>query len=182
MAKGGSRIADVVERYGSALYSFIRGRVPTEADAEDLLQDVWMQLSSQPEIEAIGQMSGWLFRVARNRITDRYRKRRTIPLEDLAFEDEDGGIGFRDILLAEDSDPDLGELKRIFWAELMAALEELPAAQREVFVQNEIEELTLQEIADRNGENLKTIISRKHYAVRKLRDRLRTLYDELIRT
>lgn len=181
MAEGRGGIARIVARYGSALFGFIRGRVPTDADAEDLLQDVWVQLSSQPEIEAIGQMSGWLFRVARNKITDRYRKKRTTALEDLAFEDEDGGIGFRDILLADEHDPDLGELKRIFWEELMAALEGLPEAQRDVFVKNEIEEMTLQEIADHSGENLKTIISRKRYAVLKLRERLRTLYEELIR-
>ena len=82
--------------------------------------------------------------------------------------------------MADDHDPDLAELKRIFWEELMAGLEELPTNQREVFVQNELEEKTLQQIADEQGENLKTIISRKRYAVMKLRERLNTVYTELI--
>ena len=168
------------KRYGRGLLSFIRGRVRTEADAEDVLQDVWMQLASQPEIEAIEQMGAWLFRVARNRITDRYRKKRTSAIEDLAYEEEDGGLGFRDILLADDSDPDLAELKRIFWEELMSGLDTLPEEQRVVFVRNELEEETLQSIADDLGENLKTIISRKRYAVMKLRERLRNTYNELL--
>lgn len=180
MAEGRTGIAGIVERYGGALFGFIRGRVPTDADAEDVVQDVWVQLSSQPEIETIEQMSGWLYRVARNKITDRYRKKKTTALEDLEYEDEDGGLGFRNILLADDNDPDLGELKRIFWEELMSALDELPENQRSVFVQNELEEITLQEIADRSGQNLKTIISRKRYAVMKLRERLKDLYNELV--
>lgn len=180
MAERQVGIAAAVKQYGTALYRFIRGRVPTDADAEDVLQDVWAQYSSQPEIDAIEQVSSWLYRVARNKITDRYRKKRTTPLEDLAYENEDGDIGFREILLADDSDPDLGELKRIFWDELMNALEQIPPEQRDVFVQNELEERTLQEIADEKGENLKTIISRKRYAVMKLRDRLRGIYTELI--
>lgn len=180
MADKPKRITNVVKEYGRALYAFIRGRVRTEADAEDVLQDVWTQFASQPEVEAIGQVSGWLYRVARNKITDRYRKKTTTPLEDLSYEDEDGELGFREILLADDHDPDLAELKRIFWEELMAGLEELPANQREVFVQNELEEKTLQQIADEQGENLKTIISRKRYAVMKLRERLTSVYQELM--
>jgi len=175
-------ITATVKSYGRALLGFIRGRVRTEADAEDILQDVWAQLAAQPEVEAIEQVGAWLYRVARNRITDRYRRKTTTPLEDLAYEDLDGDLGFRDILLADDNDPDLAELKRIFWEELNAGLEELPAEQREVFVRNELEDETLQAIADDLGENLKTIISRKRYAVIKLRGRLRTTYDELLGT
>lgn len=174
-------ITRIVKRYGRALYAFIRGRVRNEADAEDVLQDVWTQFASQPEIAAIEEVSGWLYRVARNKITDRYRKKRPASLEDLGYEDEEGDIGFREILLADDQDPDLAELKRIFWEELMAGLEDLPAEQREVFVQNELEEKTMQQIADERGENLKTIISRKRYAVMKLRERLNTTYLELLK-
>lgn len=181
MADKQRNIAAAVQRYGSALGRFIRGRVPTDADAEDVLQDVWTQFASVPEVDTIEQVSGWLFRVARNKITDRFRKKRTAALEDFAYEDEDGGLGFREILLADDNDPDLAELKRIFWEELMSALDDLPPAQREAFVLNELEEITLQEIADRSGENLKTIISRKRYAVMKLRERLKRTYDELVR-
>lgn len=180
MADNPKRITSIVKEYGRALYAFIRGRVRTEADAEDVLQDVWTQFASQPEVEAIEQVSGWLYRVARNKITDRYRKKTTTPLEDLSYEEEDGELGFREILLADDQDPDLAELKRIFWEELMAGLEELPANQRVVFVENELEEKTLQQIADEQGENLKTIISRKRYAVMKLRERLTAVYHELI--
>ena len=181
MAERQASIATAEKEHGRSLFRFIRGRVPTDADAEDVLQDVWAQFASQPEIDAIEQVSGWLFRVARNRITDRFRKKKTAALEDFTFEDADGDIGFREILLADDNDPDLAELKRIFWDELMQALDELPPAQRDVFVQNELEEVTLQEIADRSGENLKTIISRKRYAVMKLRERLRSTYNELIK-
>lgn len=173
-------IARVVKQYGSALFGFIRGRVPTDADAEDVLQDVWTQFSSQPEIEAIEQVSGWLYRVARNKITDRYRKKRPAALEDLAYEDDEGGIGFKEILLAVDDDPDMHMLRDLFWEELRTGLEEMPEKQRLVFIQNELEDKTLQAIADEQGENLKTIISRKRYAVQRLRERLGTLYNELI--
>lgn len=179
MAEEQRSITSTVKQYGRSLYAFIRGRVRSDSDAEDVLQDVWTQFVSQPELEAIEQVSGWLYRVARNKITDRYRKKTTIPLEEFSFEDEGGDLGFRDILLADDTDPDLAELKRIFWEELMAGLEELPEDQRLVFVQNELEEKTLQEIANEQGENLKTIISRKRYAVMKLRERLRTVYTDL---
>lgn len=175
-------IAGVVQRYGRGLLAFIRGRVRTRDDAEDVLQDVWLQLASQPELEAIEQVGAWLFRVARNKITDRYRKKTTTALEDLHLEDDDEGIGFQDILLADDNDPDLADLKRIFWEELMIGLDKLPEVQREVFVRNELEDETLQSIADEKGEPLKTIISRKRYAVQKLRDHLRSTYQELLGT
>ena len=175
-------ITSVVQRYGRGLFAFIRGRVRTRDDADDVLQDVWLQLASQPELEAIEQVGAWLFRVARNKITDRYRKKTTTALEELHIEDDDEGIGFQDILLADDNDPDLAELKRIFWEELMIGLDKLPEVQREVFVRNELEDETLQSIADKKGEPLKTIISRKRYAVKKLREHLRSTYHELLGT
>ena len=180
MAAEQRTIATAVRQYGRQLFAFIRGRVNTDADAEDILQDVWMQYSSQPEVEAIEQVSAWLYRVARNRITDRYRKKKTTALEDFTYEDEDGGMNFKEILLAHDDDPDARMLKELFWRELVDALEEVPEKQRLVFVQNEMEEKTLQQIADEQGENLKTIISRKRYAVQRLRERLETIYRELL--
>ncbi|HQW42275.1 MAG TPA: sigma factor, partial [Flavobacteriales bacterium] len=99
-------ITSVVQRYGRGLFAFIRGRVRTRDDADDVLQDVWLQLASQPELDAIEQVGAWLFRVARNKITDRYRKKTTTALEELHIEDDDEGIGFQDILLADDNDPD----------------------------------------------------------------------------
>lgn len=173
-------ITSTVEQYGSALFGFIRGRVPTDADAEDVLQDVWVQFSSQPEIEAIEQVGAWLFRVARNKITDRYRKKRTESLEERGFFDDEGVLVFRDVLMADGTDPDTAMLRDIFWEEMNAALDGMPAKQRLVFVQNELEDKTLQAIADEQGENLKTIISRKRYAVLKLRERLESIYTELV--
>jgi len=181
MAERHSAIAAVVDQYRSGLLRFIRGRVPTDADAEDVVQDVFAQLASQPEVSAIEQMSAWLFRVARNRITDRYRKKKTSALEDLVYEDEDGGIDFRRILIASDEDPDTRMLRDIFWNELRDALSELPPEQRLVFEENELQDKTLQRIADEQGQNIKTIISRKRYAVLHLRERLATTYKELVR-
>ena len=174
-------IAQVVAQFGRALFGFIRARVPTDADAEDLLQDVWAQLSMQPEVEAIEQMSGWLHRVARNKIIDRYRKGSTEPLDDMVLEDEEGEFSFGQLLLAVEDDPDLRMLRDLFWQELEAALAELPENQRLVFVQNELEDKTLREIAEEQGENIKTIISSKRYAVQHLRERLETTYHELTR-
>ncbi|MBS1498249.1 MAG: sigma-70 family RNA polymerase sigma factor [Bacteroidetes bacterium] len=181
MARKQGGITRAVARYGRALFGFIRARVPTDADAEDLLQDVWAQLSLQPEVEAIDQMSGWLYRVARNKIIDRYRKGSTEALDDLVTEDEEGTFSFGELLLAVEDDPDLRLLRDLFWQELEAALAELPENQRLVFVQNELEDKALRVIAEEQGENIKTIISRKRYAVQHLRERLETIYHELTR-
>lgn len=182
MSEDHAVITSAVEQHRGGLFRFIRGRVPTDADAEDVLQDVFTQLASQPEVDAIEQMSAWLYRVARNRITDRYRKKKTAALEDFVYEDEEGGIDFRRILLATDDDPDTRMLRDIFWTELREVLNELPPEQRLVFEQNELQDKTLQQIADEQGQNLKTIISRKRYAVLRLRERLATTYNELVRT
>jgi RNA polymerase sigma factor (sigma-70 family) len=173
-------IIQTVQRYSKGLFSFIRGRVKTDADAEDILQDVWYQLSNAVNADDIEQMSGWLFRVARNKIVDLYRKKTPESLDELNFENEDGAFNFNEILLADDDDPETVYLKELFWQELFVALDELPQKQRDVFVWNELEDMTLQQIADKTGDNLKTIISRKGYAVKYLRTRLETLYQEFI--
>ena len=173
-------IVKTITDYGKGLFSFIRGRVKTEEDAEDILQDVWYQLSNVVDIDDIEQMSGWLFRVAKNKIIDKYRKKSPGALEDLEYENEDGGFDFNDILLADDDDPESVYLKELFWQELFIALDELPEAQRQVFVWNELEDKTLQQIADETGDNLKTIISRKGYAVKYLRQRLETFYNDFL--
>ena len=175
----GQNIASVVKEYSQRLFGFIRSRVPTVADAEDVLQDVWYQFSKVVDTEPIEQVSAWLFRVARNRITDRYRKRRENLLDDMAYEDEDGELSFRDILLEDDHSPETEMLREMFWEALFEALDELPAEQRDVFVWNELDGETFQAIADRTGDNLKTLISRKRYAVRKLRARLQQFRGEL---
>ena len=173
-------ITQAVKQYGKQLLAFVRGRVATDEDAEDILQDVWYQFGSQPELGAIEQVSSWLYRVARNKIVDKSRKKREERLDDYSYEDEDGGLSFRDILYAEAPTPEAENLRQLFWDQLFVALDELPAAQREVFVQNELEERTFQEIADETGVPLKTLISRKGYAVKHLRKRLESLYQEFI--
>ena len=173
-------IIQTVTSYSKQLLSFIRQRVNTDEDAEDILQDVWFQLSSVPEIEAIEQVSSWLYRVARNRIIDKYRKQKPESLEDFGYEDEDGEFNFKEILLADETTPETVYLKELFWEQLTMALDELPENQRQVFIWNELEDQTFQEIADRTGENIKTLISRKRYAVKHLRERLETIYREIL--
>lgn len=173
-------ITTAVQEYGNRLFRFIRGRVPTNRDAEDILQEVWYQLSRVIDTEPIEQLSAWLFRVARNKVTDNYRKKRPELLEDYAYEDEEGETLFKDLLLADYTTPETEALRNVFWEELFEALDELPEAQRNVFVWNELEDQTFQEIADRTGENIKTLISRKRYAVQHLRKRLQTLYEEFL--
>lgn len=176
-----SFVNDSMQQFGGKLLGFIRKRVRNEEDAEDILQDVWYQLSNFANVADLENVGAWLYRVARNRVTDRYRKKATDSLEDHTFqygEAEDGGI--KELLLLDDSNnPELALFKENFWDELMEALEELPEKQREVFIWNEIEDLTLQQIADKTGEKLKTIISRKGYAVKHLRTKLNHLYEEL---
>ncbi|MBD2702147.1 sigma-70 family RNA polymerase sigma factor [Spirosoma sp. BT702] len=172
-------IGTTVKQYGNKLLRFIRGQVRSDEDAEDILQDVWYQLSKVVDLEEIGSMSGWLYQVARNRIVDTYRRKKEDSLSDLTGDEEDDNFRFRDILLSDAQTPEDQFFKDIFWEELMRALDELPENQRNVFVWNELEDRTLQEIADQTNENLKTIISRKRYAVQHLRKRLQALYDEL---
>jgi RNA polymerase sigma factor (sigma-70 family) len=172
------RIIDAVQSYGKRLFSFIRGRVKSDEDAEDILQDVWYQLSSLVDIEPIEQLSSWLFRVSRNRIVDKQRKLKPQSLEDLAYEDEDGDLIYPEILLADKMNPEIELERAYFREEFFDALDELPKKQREVYVWNELEDMTLQEIADKTGDNIKTIISRKRYAVAYLRERLHNMYNE----
>ncbi|AQX08643.1 sigma-70 family RNA polymerase sigma factor [Elizabethkingia anophelis] len=173
-------LSEVVKDYGSQLFRFIKGKVSKTEDAEDILQEVWYQTSRLTNIDDLENVGAWLYSVTRNKITDNYRKKKSDSLEDYTYEDEDGSFSIKEILLADDSNnPELKMFKDIFWDELMKALDELPDNQRRVFFQNEVEERTLQEIADEEGENLKTIISRKGYAVKHLRKRLKHLYNEL---
>lgn len=177
-------VLDAVKQYGGRLFGFIRDRVKTEEDAEDILQDVWYQLSRVVDLDQIGSLSGWLYEVARNRITDRYRRARETAFTDATrAEENEADLSLDDLLLADpesaDSASDDPAFRDLIWDELMQALAELPENQRVVFVQNELEDQTLQAIADQAGENLKTIISRKRYAIQYLRKRLQSLYDEL---
>jgi RNA polymerase sigma factor (sigma-70 family) len=178
MAAGKNNIIQNIGAYGKQLFGFIRSRVKTDEDAEDILQDVWQQFISIPETDAIESVSGWLHRVARNKIIDKSRKKKTHALDE-QFDDNDR-FSIPDIMISENISPEMELLKQLFWEELFAALEELPENQRSAFVKNELEDKTLQEIANEEGENLKTIISRKRYAVLHLRERLEYLYTEFL--
>jgi RNA polymerase sigma factor (sigma-70 family) len=177
MARQQNNIIQTIKDYGRQLFGFIRSRVNSNEDAEDVLQDVWYQLSAQPAIEEIESMTGWLYRVARNKISDKFRKKKAELPGDLS---DDDPSYLAEIFLAGAEDPETRNLQQLFWEELISALNELPANQREVFILNELEDMTLQEIADLHSEKLKTIISGKRYAVQHLRDRLEELYFEFM--
>jgi len=178
--KRANSIAKTIQEFGKNLFGFVRGRVKSTEDAEDILQEVWYQLSNQRDISDLENVSAWLYEVARNKITDKSRKKTNLALEEFVQVNDEGDFNFKEILLLDDSsNPELGFFKELFWKEFQKALDELPENQKEVFILNELEDMTLQQIADQKGENLKTIISRKGYAVKHLRNKLNYLYKEL---
>jgi RNA polymerase sigma factor (sigma-70 family) len=177
----GKNIASVISQFGRRLLGFIRQRVGNEADAEDILQDVWYQLTTTVDTEPIEQISGWLFAVARNKIIDRYRRRQPASLSSLLPEaDEPGAEDLAGILLDNSENPESANLRSLFWKTLQEALDELPEEQRTVFIQNELEGIPFRDIAASTGEKVNTLISRKRYAVLHLRERLLTLYQEIM--
>ena len=174
-------ISTVISQFGKRLLGFIRQRVNNEEDAEDILQDVWYQLTATVDTEPIEQVSSWLFTVARNKITDSYRKKKSDSLDSMLLGDGDESeINFRQILLDNSKNPETEHLRNLFWKTLQKTLQELPEEQRNVFVWNELEDLSFKDIAAKTGENINTLISRKRYAVLYLRERSLTLYDEII--
>ncbi len=178
--KNAKSFTENVKTYGAQLLRFVKARVNRAADAEDILQEVWYQFSRVTNIDDLGNAGAWLYSVTRNKITDSYRKKKNESLDELTDVGDDESFPIAHLLVADETNnPELKMFKEIFWDELMKALEELPEKQKKVFIMNEIEDMTLQEIADQENENLKTIISRKSYAVKHLRLRLRGLYDEL---
>lgn len=178
--KNKNSINGVLKNYGTQIAGFIRSKVGNSEEAQDILQDVWFQLSRITNLDDIENMSGWLHQVSRNRITDFYRKKKPVSLENYRDSEEEGDFSFKEILLMDTSNnPELGVFKDLFWEEFMKALDELPEKQREVFIWNEMEDQTLQEIADKLDTKLKTVISRKGYAVKYLREKLAYLYNEL---
>jgi RNA polymerase sigma factor (sigma-70 family) len=172
-------IITLIKDYGSKLFSFIRGKVNSNEDAEDILQDVWYQVSNMVNIDEVNSISGWLYQVARNRVTDKYRKKKDFLIDDLDYDGDEEGLNFKTMLSGKDDSAEIKQFKSLFWEELMQALDELPENQRQVFIWNELEDMTLQEIADKTNEKLKTVISRKGYAVKHLRLRLADLYNEI---
>lgn len=145
------------------------------------MQEVWFQLSRLTNLDELENVSAWLYAVSRNKITDALRKRKHDSLDDFTVTDDEGFSEIKDILLMDTSNnPELELFKEMFWHELDTALNELPDNQKSVFILNEMEDKTLQEIADEQGENIKTIISRKGYAVKHLRKKLLPLYQDLL--
>jgi RNA polymerase sigma factor (sigma-70 family) len=173
-------IIQAISAYGKNLLGFIRRRVKNDADAEDILQDVWYQFSSVLNSEPIEQTGAWLYRVARNKILDKHKKHTETLLDDmLPDEDDDDAPDFKAILMTEAKTPETEYLRNLFWEQLFFALDELPEEQRQVFIWQELEDIPFKEIADRTGENVQTLVSRKRYAVLHLRKRLRQLYEEI---
>ncbi|HTP89759.1 MAG TPA: sigma-70 family RNA polymerase sigma factor [Candidatus Acidoferrales bacterium] len=174
------RMSEVVEREQSRLRNFIRRRVPDPRDAEDILQDVFCELvEANRLLMPIEHVTGWLFRVARNRITDLFRKKRPESFSETAVMDEDSGLSqLEDMLPSPDAGPEALYVRGALLDELEAALDELPQEQREVFVAHELGGRSFKEIAGETGVSVNTLLSRKHYAVRHLRERLQKIYDE----
>jgi RNA polymerase sigma factor (sigma-70 family) len=174
-----SNITEVINAYSKRLMGFIRKRVSNEADAEDILQDVFYQFIGNTK--PIEQLTSWLFTVTRNKIIDRQRKQKPALLEDI-YSDADGEISFdwTDLFFDEKNNPETDYLRNLFGEALYSALNELPQAQRDVFILNEIEGIPFKTIAEQSGETINTLLSRKRYAVLHLRERLGSLRDELL--
>jgi RNA polymerase sigma factor (sigma-70 family) len=174
------RISEVVTREESRLRNFIRRRVPDPRDAEDILQDVFYELvEANRLLMPIEHVTGWLFRVARNRITDLFRKKKPESFSDATVaSDEDEPLYLEDLLPSADAGPDAVFARNVLLEAIEMALEELPEEQREVFVAHEVEGLSFKEIAAETGVSVNTLLSRKRYAVLHLRERLQSIYDE----
>ena len=174
------RISEVVEKEQSRLRSFIRRRVPDPRDAEDILQEVFYELvEANRLLMPIDHVTGWLFRVARNRITDLFRKKKPESFSDIAIDDEDDQLlHFEDLLPSPDAGPEALYVRKVLLEELRLALEELPREQREVFVAHELEGRSFKEMSAASGVSVNTLLSRKRYAILRLRERLQGIYDE----
>jgi RNA polymerase sigma factor (sigma-70 family) len=174
------RISEVVKREQSRLGNFIRKRVPDPRDAEDILQEVFYELvEANRLLMPIEHVTGWLFRVARNRITDLFRKKKPQNFSDAAAVEEDGELlRLEDLLPSPDAGPDAAYARSVILDELQDALDELPEEQREVFVAHELEGRSFKEIAAATGVGVNTLLSRKRYAVLHLRQRLQAMFDD----
>jgi RNA polymerase sigma factor (sigma-70 family) len=174
------RLSEVVRRERSRLLNFIRRRVPDRFDAEDILQDVFYRLiEANRLLMPIDHVTGWLFRVARNRITDLLRKQTPDRFSDITVSDEDDeALQIEDLLPSPDAGPEAVYVGSVFFDELATAIAELPKEQRDVFVGHELEGRSFKEMSAESGVSVNTLLSRKRYAVLRLRARLRRIYDE----
>jgi RNA polymerase sigma factor (sigma-70 family) len=180
MTEQDRRISDIVAKERSRLRTFIRRRVPDPADAEDIAQEVFYELvEANRLLMPIEHVTGWLFRVARNRIIDLLRKKQPQALSDAAVEGEGGEmLQIEDLLPSPDAGPEALYFRHVLLDELELALDELPEAQHDVFVAHELEGRSFKDLAAETGVNVNTLLSRKRYAVLHLRERLQSVYDE----
>jgi RNA polymerase sigma factor (sigma-70 family) len=177
------QIFEVMEEHSPRLLNFIRGHMPAGADAEDILQEVLYELvRAHRLLIPIDTVTGWLYRVARNRITDMFRKKKPDLFSDVATEGEDGELlDVEDLLPSPDAGPEADYLRKRLLEALQSAIAALPAEQREVFIANELEGRTFNELAAETGISINTLLSRKRYAVSSLRRRLHTIHKEFIK-
>jgi RNA polymerase sigma factor (sigma-70 family) len=182
MALRDQRISDVVKWEQARLRNFIRRRVPDPRDAEDVLQDVFCRLVEANQLlMPVEHLTGWLFRVARNRITDLFRKKQPENFSDLAVAESDEALSFEDLLPSPDAGPEEAFARGVLLGELESALGELPEEQRDVFVAHEFEGRSFKDLAAETGVGVNTLLARKRYAVLHLRARLQRVYDEFTR-
>jgi RNA polymerase sigma factor (sigma-70 family) len=175
------QISEVVSRDRPRLRNFIRRRVPDPGDAEDILQDVFYELvEAYRMMKPVEQVTAWLFRVARNRITDLFRRkdREALRNESTPATEDGEEFSLEDLLPSPDAGPEAAYIRSVLLEEMDEALEELPAEQREVFISHELMGYSFKELAAQTGVSVNTLLSRKHYAVVHLRERLQALYDE----
>jgi RNA polymerase sigma factor (sigma-70 family) len=180
MTKQNRQISEIIAEERSRLRNFIRRRVPDPAEAEDIVQEVFYELvEANRLLMPIEHVTGWLFRVARNRITDLFRKKKPERFSDREIEDEDGEVlRIEDLLPSPDAGPEALYVRSVLLDELELALDELPDEQREIFVAHELEGRSFKEMAAETGVSVNTLLSRKRYAVLHLRERLQSIYDE----
>ncbi|GAA4371637.1 sigma-70 family RNA polymerase sigma factor [Hymenobacter koreensis] len=184
MTEQNERLQEAVQQQRGKLLSFIRRRIPDQDDAEDVLQDVFFELvQSYRLVKPVEQMAAWLFRVARNKIIDRYRRPKAASLEEAAAyhsaSDSDEPLLLADVLPAPDDSTETVMARETILEAILDALDELPPAQRDVFAWHEFDGKTFKQMSEETGVPLKTLISRKHYAVQQLRTKLQALYTDL---
>jgi len=183
MTERDRQISEIIAEERSRLRNFIRRRVPDPRDAEDILQDVFYELvEANRLLMPIQHVTGWLFRVARNRITDLFRKKKPESFSDAAVADEDGEVlRIEDLLPSPDAGPEALYVRSVLLDALELAIDELPEEQRDVFVAHELEGRSFKEMAAATGVSVNTLLSRKRYAVRHLRERLHDVYEEFMK-